>query len=52
MRGKLFLIILAVAALTALGGGLVAVAGADEGSPLPGVTAPELIALPRTLPVK
>jgi len=44
MRGKLFLIILAVAALTTLGGVLVAVAGADEGSPLPGVTAPELIA--------
>ncbi|HOT23744.1 MAG TPA: hypothetical protein PLK79_04830 [Thermoleophilia bacterium] len=44
MRGKLFLIILAVAVLTTLGGVLVAVAGADEGSPLPGVTAPELIA--------
>jgi outer membrane lipoprotein-sorting protein len=45
MRGKLFLtILLAAAAVAALGGILVAVAGADDTATLPDITAPELIA--------
>ena len=44
MRGKLFLTIVLVAAVAALGGVLVAVAGADDTTALPDVSAPELLA--------
>ena len=45
MRSKLFLtILLAAAAVAALGGALVAVAGAEDSGPLPDTTAPELLA--------
>lgn len=43
-RALLFRITLAVAAVAALGGVLVAVAGADDSGGLPDITAPELIA--------
>ncbi len=45
MRGKRFLtILIAAATVAALGGALVAVAGADDTGALPEITAPELIA--------
>lgn len=44
MRGKLFLTIILAAAVAALAGALVAVAGADDTATLPDLSAPELLA--------